>query len=129
LLSTIRRHSVRFAYPSAALALCVALFLAYPLLRGRPLELSLVAVLAASLAVQLAAVTRYVLHWRRPDIAKGVTLLIAIGSVADAVQWMRGYPIAHWDAAAPTGVLLWVCIGGLETWGVAAGWKRRSSSS
>jgi hypothetical protein len=112
----------------SALACCAtvpALFLAYPAVRGRPVELALVAVFLLALAVQLVAVTRYTLRWQRPDAVKGVALILAIGSVADLVMWMQGHPTRDWSAAGPTGVLIWCAVGGVEAWCLAAGRRWR----
>jgi hypothetical protein len=104
----------------AFLASPVPLFFLYPLVRGRPVEIASVVVFCIALAVQLAAATRYILRWRRPDVAQGVALVLVVGSVADAAgPYLFARPALDWLSGEPVGVLIWLVINGVELWVIA----------
>jgi hypothetical protein len=101
----------------AFLASPVPLFFAYPLVRGRPVELASTVVFCVALAVQLAAATRYLQHWRHPDVAQQVALVLVAGSVADAAgPFVLAHPARDWYAGEPVGVLIWTVVGGVALW-------------
>jgi hypothetical protein len=108
----------------AFLASSALLFFLYPVVRGRPVELASVVVFCSALAAQLAAATRYIHRWRRPDAAQGVALVLVAGSVADAAgPWLFSHPSLDWKAGEPVGVLIWGVIAGAEIWTIV---KRRT---
>ncbi len=103
----------------ALLASSVFLFAVYPAVRGRPVELAATVVFCAALAMQLVAATRYILHWRRPDAARGVALVLVAGSVADAAgPFLMARPASDWFSGEPVGVLIWSVVGGVTLWGI-----------
>lgn len=118
-------RSARLNYWPAAVGvvLAVSLYLAYPAVRGRPIEVASLIMFLTALAVQFFAVTRYVLRWKRPSYSAAVALILAIGSTADLVLWMRGHPVRDWSSGAPTGVLIFAVVGGVELWGIVAARK------
>ena len=114
--------SKRLAILAALAILSTSIFLAYPAVRGRPVELALVAVFAVSLAAQLAAVTRYTLRWRAPDLAAGVALVLAVSSLADAAgPWILARPVRDWLVGEPAGAVTWGVIAAVEVWALARG--------
>jgi len=106
----------------------VELYLIYPSIRGRIFEAIMVCVFFASLAAQSFSFASHAMGRRRPNAARLVALLIVVGSVADALgQWASGQPVRDAEAAGPAGVLVWVLIGGIELWAIAAARSGRSS--
>ncbi len=104
----------------ALLASSVLLFALYPVVRGRFVEVAATIVFCAALTAQLAAATGYVLRWRRPDAARGVALVLVVGSIADAAgPYLMGRPASDWFSGEPVGVLIWGVIGGCELWAIA----------
>ena len=115
-------HPRMIATLAALVALACALFALYPTVRGRPVELAMVGVFAVSLAVQLAAVTRYALRWRAPDLAAGVALVLAVSSLADAAgPWILARPVRDWLVGEPAGAVTWGVIAAVEVWALARG--------
>lgn len=111
-----RKNAERFSYSALAfLASSALLFAVYPLVRGRLVEVAATVVFCSALAVQLAAATRYVLRWHRPNVTQGVALVLVVGSIADAAgPFVNGRPSLHWYAGEPVGVLIWLTIGASE---------------
>ncbi len=107
--------------PALLASSALLLFAAYPLVRGRPMELATTVVFCAALAVQLAAATLYILRWRRPDVTRGVALVLVVGSLADAAgPYIMAHPARDWYAGEPVGVLVWLVILGAELWGIVS---------
>lgn len=111
------RAAVALAAPLAA----VALYLAYPWLRGWRIEILAVVAYAVGLGVQLAAATRASLDWRVPAAAERAAWLTGwiltastISSAAGA--WALAHPVRDWYATRWLAVLTWAAVGGVHLW-------------
>lgn len=121
-------HARTIAASATVVFVAAELFALYPAIRGRPVEVAHVLVFVASLAVQCSSATLYAMAWRSPTTAQIVALALTIGSVADlAGPMMLGHPVRDAAVAGPAGVLIWVVIGGVEAWAIAATRSGRSS--
>ncbi len=107
------------------LALPVALFAAYPIVRG-PLFVAVVrGAFALALAAQILAAGRFAARGVRPGSAQRIALLLALSSFVDAFgPWFVGNPLRDWDYARWISVVTWIIVSGVSLWNL----RRRTGS-
>lgn len=99
----------------------VALYLAYPALRGRRIELVSVVAYGLALGAQLAVATLACLDWRVPppdERAPWLTgWILTCSTIASAAgAWALAHPVRDWYATRWIGVLTWAAVGGVHLW-------------
>lgn len=116
----------------ALLALPVALYLAYPSIRGLPIETATRSLFFSCLAVQVGTVVL----WTRRDSDRGddgaerCALMLAASSCFEALgPWIHRMPSARWYDARWINVATWACVAGWEAWCLINARRRRGTSS